>query len=110
MANGFLTALSGSQNKPPALPEVTDLRTTHKRFMGYIFNVDDFEFNAALAQKLFSEDLRLSKCGGPIVLSDEQFYCSPWDGCALRKRNCDRIASVFSDAHIVIVLRNQPDQ
>lgn len=44
MAHGFITALSGSQIKPPALPEVTDSygRDRHKEYVKDIRTILDY--------------------------------------------------------------------
>jgi hypothetical protein len=85
------------------------LRNTYKHFLQYVLYVDDLEFKASKAREVLNQHLELPELDGPIVVSDEQFYGSPWDGCALRKRNSDRIAAIFPDAQIVVVLRNQRD-
>ena len=97
----FLPRLEGVRYCP--------MRETHEDFLNYVLSVDDLEFSVSRARRLFEKNFQLSKRGGPILLSDEQFYGSPWDGGASRKTICDRLASVFPGAHIVVVLRNQPD-
>lgn len=82
---------------------------THKRFMRYLIDTDDLEFSQFTAMELFENDSASVAPAPATLLSDEQLYGSAWDGCALRKRICDRLVTLFPEAQIVVVLRNQFD-
>src|SRR3972149_8262533 len=86
-----------------------DIKTTHKNFMDYFYFVGDFEFDPSYARRLLRESSNPANAGLPHVLSSEGFSGTPWNGAILRKRNFDRIAHIFENPHIVIVLRNQAD-
>ena len=86
-----------------------DPRTTHKKFAEYCHLAGDFIFDASYARDLFNANLKLEGSNRTRVFSQEGLYGDPWHGGALIKRNCDRIAAIFENPHVVIVLRNQPD-
>src|SRR3990172_1551101 len=86
-----------------------EVETAFKEFMNYFRQVGDFEFDVSHAGKILDESSNASKYSLLHVLSDDVFSAFPWNGAVLRKRNCDRIAAIFEDPHVVIVLRNQFD-
>jgi hypothetical protein len=86
-----------------------DTKTTHKKFADYFHLAGDLEFNASYASELFHENTKFESSNRTFLFSQEGLYGNPWYGGALMKRNADRIAAIFENPHIVIVLRNQPD-
>ena len=103
------TATSFLQLK--VFPLVTDFvycdRNSHPEFKSYILYADDFEFNSKKAYELFFK--RLESRPANYLYSDEELYCSPWDGAKDRKRIFDRLTSTFTNIHFVIVIRNQEE-
>lgn len=93
----------------PSLTGITylSLRDKHGGFLQYLRNTDDFDFDASKARDLFYKVSQSAETSAAILVSHEGFCGSPWDGAALRKRNCDRLAATFPEARIVVVLRNQ---
>lgn len=82
-------------------------RTQCREFLVYVLRTDDLEFNADYARKLFDESVALNE-SDTVVLSDEMFYAPmTWSGHVHRQRGCDRLAAVFPEGRVAIVLRNQ---
>jgi hypothetical protein len=86
-----------------------EVETAFKEFMTYFRQTGDLEFDVPHARRILDGNADASKNSLVHVLSDDVFSAFPWNGAVLRRRNCDRIAAVFEDPHIVIVLRNQFD-
>lgn len=95
----------------PSLEDITYCypKTTHKSFFEYFHMSDDFEFNPLHARRLFEQGLESSNAKETWLISDESFCGTPWNGNIVAKRNYDRLADIFIEPHIVIVLRNQID-
>jgi hypothetical protein len=93
----------------PTLPsiEYCDCRNQYLPFLDYILHEDDFDYIPGKAIELFG------RCGNPdplkpIVISDEMLYAPIiWSRYVHRRRGCERLAGLFEDGKIAIVLRNQ---
>ena len=94
----------------PSLPGVQFVdRVAGHKFLDYLRWEDDFVYSAAEARKIFDACCGRRQPGAVVLLSDEQYYGMPYNGCALRKRNVDRLAAIFPKSRIVVVLRNPRD-
>ncbi|EDP71455.1 hypothetical protein FBALC1_03187 [Flavobacteriales bacterium ALC-1] len=91
------------------LPNVNNLvycdRVSHAEFKRYILYTDDFEFKASEAFNLFFKGVESNLT--TYFYSDEEFYCSPWDGAKDRKKVIDRLTKTFENISFVVVIRNQ---
>lgn len=70
--------------------------------------VHDFAFDAQKCQALYKE-LRTKPTPGPVVVSWEGFVGDPFSGAQTSMRNAVRLHSIFPDAQILVVIRNQLD-
>jgi hypothetical protein len=97
----FFTEITGTSYCDP--------KKTHKDFLTYFYLANEFEFSPRHAAQLYLQGCEGFAPSQNQVLSQESFYSVPWEGTVLRKRHCDRLAAIFPQAHVVLVLRNQPD-
>jgi hypothetical protein len=81
-----------------------------EKFKNYILLEDDFSFSPTQSLKLF-EDQISSSTEQRIIISDEDFYCSPYFGGIDKKRIIDRLLSTFKPykVRIIIFIRNQSE-
>jgi len=77
--------------------------------MNCLHFVSDFDFDALYAKKFFDECSNPENINILYLLSEGRISTLPWNGDILRKRNYDRIADIFKNPHVVIVLCNQPE-
>ena len=99
MQRQFFPTLSGIQ--------YCDCRNEYLPLLDYVLHEDEFDYLPGKAIELFCG------CGNldthkPVVISDEMLYAPIlWSRYVFRKRGCERIADLFQERHISIVLRNQ---
>lgn len=77
-------------------------------FKNYLLYEDDFNFNPQDAYNLFLRVLRDKNSN--YIISDEDFYCLPFNSASDKKRNLNRLIEVFEDKmniKIIILLREQ---
>ncbi len=93
-------------------PQINDAifldRSLCKELKQYILYTDDFEFDSEKGKEIFNRIISEYKNYKKVIISDEEFYCNPYMGAIDRKRNLDRILSIFGqDTHFLIFIRNQ---
>lgn len=86
------------------------LRNEGRKFLNYIVDCNDLEFDAKKGRDVFKSVLgSIDHKGNKVTFCEEILSGAPWDNAKDRVKYIKRLCKIFDDIHFIVAFRNQED-